>query len=351
MKVNNKNLIKIISNKELITKFKNKIFIPPLQRPIDKQRISEMVKYQNNYYKINKYFNFLGVITLCKYQSKYYLIDGQHRYKSILKISNKNPEFKIAMQILDVTNENQIEEYFKIINKSIPVPELPNGLQNNIIKKIYNYFLTSYKNYFKNSKCPRKPNLQKNLFIEELSRLVKNITSQNEAEIINLIELFNTKLLSYLNKNKDCLINRKKVSEYLKECLDKATNKPLYIGLYGIDRNIKYEWINHIIKNSKNINNLQVPQINFTIKEKKKIIPKVKRKKVWENIFQKKIEGYCPGKCGKKIHIIDAWECGHRKAEKNGGTLNIKNLIPLCSTCNKSMGTMSFKEYIKLINN
>ena len=46
---------------------------------------------------------------------------------------------------------------------------------------------------------------------------------------------------------------------------------------------------------------------------------------------------------------MDAWECGHRKAEKHGGSLNTQNLIPLCSTCNKSIGTLSFNEYLKSI--
>jgi hypothetical protein len=77
-------------------------------------------------------------------------------------------------------------------------------------------------------------------------------------------------------------------------------------------------------------------------------IPKKLRQQCWENV------------CGKvyshKCYVswcttdIDVWtfEVGHNVAEANGGTLDLSNLFPICSLCNKSMGTTSIDEWSKM---
>tara|TARA_B100000035_G_C20808191_1_gene468679 strand:+ start:94 stop:387 length:294 start_codon:yes stop_codon:yes gene_type:complete len=81
---------------------------------------------------------------------------------------------------------------------------------------------------------------------------------------------------------------------------------------------------------------------------KKANIPKKLRQQCWENSFGKKYlhKCYVPW-C---TTIIDVWsfEVGHNIAEANGGTLDLNNLYPICSLCNKSMGTMSIDEWSKL---
>ena len=42
---------------------------------------------------------------------------------------------------------------------------------------------------------------------------------------------------------------------------------------------------------------------------------------------------------------LDSWEAGHNIAESKGGKTNVKNLRPICSQCNKSMGTRSITEF------
>ena len=79
---------------------------------------------------------------------------------------------------------------------------------------------------------------------------------------------------------------------------------------------------------------------------KRKIaIPKKLRQQCWENIFGKKYSHKCyiPW-C---TTIIDVWsfEVGHDIAESKGGSLNLDNLYPICSLCNKSMGTKSILEW------
>lgn len=48
--------------------------------------------------------------------------------------------------------------------------------------------------------------------------------------------------------------------------------------------------------------------------------------------------------CGKEITQLD-FECGHIIAEAHGGASSHSNIVPICSKCNRSMGTESMVEY------
>ena len=41
------------------------------------------------------------------------------------------------------------------------------------------------------------------------------------------------------------------------------------------------------------------------------------------------------------------FHCGHIQSEANGGSINIENLLPICRTCNTSMGTAHMDDYVK----
>jgi hypothetical protein len=55
--------------------------------------------------------------------------------------------------------------------------------------------------------------------------------------------------------------------------------------------------------------------------------------------------------CCEDIEITQiTFECGHIISEFHGGETNVDNLLPICSTCNNSMGTENFyvfKEKLK----
>lgn len=86
--------------------------------------------------------------------------------------------------------------------------------------------------------------------------------------------------------------------------------------------------------------------LNVSVKKteyKKKQIPKNVRNDVWRINHEESFNGFCY--CCKKIINVNEWECGHIISEKNGGTLHISNLKPVCSPCNKSMGTMNMEVF------
>jgi hypothetical protein len=72
---------------------------------------------------------------------------------------------------------------------------------------------------------------------------------------------------------------------------------------------------------------------------KKKNIPRALREQVWLKYSGEEFSIKCPVRwCNNKINVFD-FHVGHNKPEKDGGTLDISNLLPICSKCNLSMGS------------
>ncbi|MFQ5620687.1 MAG: HNH endonuclease [Candidatus Nanoarchaeia archaeon] len=87
-----------------------------------------------------------------------------------------------------------------------------------------------------------------------------------------------------------------------------------------------------------------IGESSYTYEGKRRTIPKKVKQDLWFRCFgPKKAEGNCKV-CDDKIHFYD-FEVGHIKARARGGTDNLNNLMPICSRCNKSMGTQHMKKY------
>ena len=133
--LNNK-IIGTINIKRLI---KQDIEIPNEQRLKLKEKIKEIVKYQDNYFSKYKYLNFQGAINIhcCKETNKNYLVDGQHRYFAIKKLAeNENyKNEKILIEIVIIKNLEELRENFEIINKNTKMPKFPKNLNKSVIEK------------------------------------------------------------------------------------------------------------------------------------------------------------------------------------------------------------------------
>ena len=98
---------------------------------------------------------------------------------------------------------------------------------------------------------------------------------------------------------------------------------------------------NEIKEIKEKYNNLKKDVKKKYKKDKPKVIrisiPKAVKDKLWDNNFGHDAgigKCYC---CQKEINS-KKFDCGHIVSVAHGGTNNIDNLKPVCSTCNKSMG-------------
>lgn len=98
------------------------------------------------------------------------------------------------------------------------------------------------------------------------------------------------------------------------------------------------------IKEDKKDAVIEKPKVE---KYKKKHIPKPLKKMCWDIHIGSSIGS---AKClccnHQEIRQID-FHCGHVIAERNGGTMTIDNLRPICSQCNLSMGVQNMDEFKK----
>ena len=79
----------------------------------------------------------------------------------------------------------------------------------------------------------------------------------------------------------------------------------------------------------------------------KKAIPAALRNTVWnEYNGVNNSQSECYVGCGTIISMQN-FECGHIEAERFGGQTTLSNLRPICSTCNKSMGTKNMLQFCK----
>ncbi len=81
-------------------------------------------------------------------------------------------------------------------------------------------------------------------------------------------------------------------------------------------------------------------------KYKKKSIPLVLKRKVWDFWIGESIgKTKCP--CCKLSDITQMnFACGHIIPESQGGSLTVQNLKPICGSCNSSMGIQNMQDFI-----
>ena len=91
--------------------------------------------------------------------------------------------------------------------------------------------------------------------------------------------------------------------------------------------------------------------IDFSItkrKRKKKISPE-KRFNVWKTHIGNSISSFCLCCNIQKITPFTSYhsfQAGHIISEAKGGTTDIGNLLPICSSCNKRMGSMHWDDFV-----
>jgi 5-methylcytosine-specific restriction endonuclease McrA len=81
--------------------------------------------------------------------------------------------------------------------------------------------------------------------------------------------------------------------------------------------------------------------------KKKDQIPKKVKEEVWNKYIGDDIPKHLCLCCKlNRIKMTD-FQVGHVLSEKDGGTLAISNLRPICASCNHSMGSENMLEYAK----
>tara|TARA_B100000795_G_scaffold264804_1_gene245768 strand:+ start:660 stop:1946 length:1287 start_codon:yes stop_codon:yes gene_type:complete len=329
--------------------------LPIIQRLKDADKIVEIVKYQENQFIKNKKFNFLGIINIhcCVEDNKNYLTDGQHRYESIKELLKKGydgTDNEIILEIVTIQTKKEYEENYKIINKNTPLPEFSDTIDKNVPESVFLYFEQKFPKIWKSSNRPSRPFMNKNHFQEAVGFLVEilNKLLKCEVQTEDIIQCIDELNISMKDWAVDKFTSYRKIKhpEVMREKCRK--NGECWLGMlpHVTDR-YGYEWVKHIILN----------QTGFEVKkEKKKTLKKrigvrIKRE-VWDEYVGKQYgEAHCYC-CRKNVVHQSEFEAGHVVStasllkEGKNDDISVSNLRPICSSCNKSMGSTHMREFI-----
>jgi len=319
--------------------FSIKLDIPNVQRITDDTKINDIIKYQCNYFKNIGVFNIIGVINIhyCRENNTYYLTDGQHRFQAFKQMFEKmGHNIAIPIECVNVNSYNELKKNFDIINKNTPLPEFPDKIDKNIPEMCSVYFKTKYPSIWSKNSRARRPHLYFNFFQETLGFLTLKLKINDSEQLINIIENYNKKLSQW---DIEQFPDKKNLNENI---IQKCKDTNFYLGLYKhCSDNYGYKWCQEIIRLETGV------LIKDPKKSKKNKIPKCIKNNSWDKYIGKNNgEALCIC-CNTNTIDSKNFIGGHIISEKNGGEINIDNIIPICSECNSSMGYTNMDIFIK----
>ena len=337
LEINNKIIIKI-NFSELL---KYNIITPNIQRILDLDKVNNIVTYQIEYFKINNLFNILGVININynKENNIYYLVDGQHRYNALEKLYNlgHNPYFFI--ELVNVNNFEELKNNYNLINKNTILPDLPDNINKNLVETTAIYFKNKYVELWSKTSRSNRPHIYFDYFLEGIAVLYNelinlNIIIKTSEDLNNIIENYNNKLKNWQKKNFP------ESSSITDNMYKKCEKWNFYLGLFKhISDKYRYKWVKNIIHE---YTGEIIPN-----SKKKNYIPKKLKLDIWNKyIGEDKRNTKCICCNNTQIDILD-FQAGHIISEKNGGQINIDNIIPICNSCNTSMSSENMDLYIQ----
>lgn len=320
------------------------------QRIMDKDKVNEIVHYQLDHYKKNQKFNYIGNITLIHFNDKYILCDGQHRCGSLeILFDTHSHDVRVLFEIIEAKTDYEIKQNFELINKNTPLPNIDfsemNENDQNVLKTVVEYFKNKFPStaWSKGEERSKRPFINFNYFQEACKFIINNFKDCNKDKIIQRINEYNH-ILSERNLD-DWLKYKKSIKS---PWIQRAKEWGVYFGLfaYESERTYVFEWARLLVehwngprKKSEYINKDEDAIL------KRKNISKALRAKVWTSNINKMYEVNCIC-CNSNVINAHNYECGHIISDYNGGSVELSNLLPICSLCNKSMGKTNMDQFV-----
>jgi hypothetical protein len=333
--------------KNIINNYK----IPELQRLVDKDHINCMVKDQIDEYTKYGKFSILQSFTVAYLNEDKvgYILDGQHRVAAFSELESRGynlSDVLVPIVRYNVDNISDVNEYFFKINKHSPIRPIGNLVASE--KILSQLILDNFKHYFKykdqgcKCNCPYISILE---FTENIN--ARNITeklqkcNKSVKDLWNSILEVNSFLESISTKQLDAVMNKKFI-----DCKKKAEKEECRVCYLGVFR--QFQWLDMAIYsliNSKKISTFGAKYYTDMMRTKRRCdIPCNVRMLVWKKLTKNICDNGNCYVCNKNLLYSDM-ECGHIIAHALGGNSSYENLMPVCKSCNRDMGTMNLEEY------
>lgn len=319
------------------------ILLYPGQRPIDLERVDEIIAYQHVMLEKYKSLFISGAIVLVPVNGTeyYYLVDAQHRYHAIKKdLATIMPDYVVEVAVIEGVSPADV---FRDINELTPVPRyiketIDKPIERNYIDEFQKVFKKTYGRYVSKSDVPRPPNINIDDLIKNLREYGLFTRFENASKLMAFIDYVNYEIAKEYPHFKAVVLAREKA--------EKWGVKALYLETVTYD-----EWMDNemlILTFEQKWNEDQALQDTYNAMFEKKKVKRVnfkecERNKLWVTYFgDKRNLGKC-AYCRCPLHFVD-FHMGHVISVQNGGTNDLDNIRPLCSSCNISMGDKNMDE-------
>jgi len=210
------------------------------------------------------------------------------------------------------------------------------------------YMMKKYPNFIKTSWRPSKPHINLEFFTTSLDFIVRKYNITDYYQMIYFIECTNQITTDIFQSmiTTNCLSEQDK--KLVQQIAAKTTTIPFYLGMIKEEKFLSFDvnmsLMDDIFRQEVDFV-LRVEDVEMKDCSKRVKIPKALKDAVWDaNIGSDKANGLCAC-CKKQIHIR-SFDCGHKISVIHGGATSLENLIPLCVTCNRSMGEMDLTEFM-----
>lgn len=149
------------------------------QRPIDKDRVNDIMNYHKKYKRDNGKWDTFTVITVCNGK---YIIDGQHRFEAYKQFHNKGSKLpRITFENIQCNSDDEIQERFKLINRCVIVHSkyTDEVVDKTLAEKKAEDIMENLKYFFRDNAASR-PFCKPNVFKE----MIHDINLENIDEFI-----------------------------------------------------------------------------------------------------------------------------------------------------------------------
>ena len=329
------NIRKIIYFKEIFRRMNKPTpdFIKPdFQGSLIEDKYISMIES----YKLNpSYLHLKDMITVLELNGTLYIIDGQHRIEMACLLYLEDPTIHdyLIFCYRKVKNMSQARELFDEINKDsyknklyIQSPSFvkicADGLKNEL-RMVYSKLFRR-----KSSVKCRIKTLDD--FINELIEIKFINTDDDPNDLYDKLMMYNKKF--YNDFNYRLILNKVPNAFYKVE--QRFIDMGIIISIKGTN------FIDYL-KHEGDI------EPNHTFRRTKAPITRGLKLAVWNREFSHRMSSTCPIPLCMNILTHDNFECGHVISEYNGGLAELHNLRPICKSCNSSMGSTNWDDWIE----
>lgn len=319
-----------------------------VQRNIDEDRVTDIVRYQRDRIAVGLHPMFPGVLVVASSSDDdvdeeggrpMWLVDGQHRWAACLALRDVAPDFVIAIQEFKIGPDCSLSELFRLINASVPVPEY---MVDATLSEAHRVLLTRFEKLFKaryapflsRSAQPRRPNVN----LDQL----KNVIHRNHRTLLEVLPAADA-VMRYIEWVNAQLLARYVTPELRDKAVAKNAAAPLVLS-HDVDNKWAEDprWLQAYRATSSSASSS--PPLEHCSGQQRTAVTQAMRRALWIREFgERNAVGQC-AVCRGEILLLN-FDVGHVRAVARGGATELSNLLPICRPCNLGMGTINLHEF------